>query len=104
MKAKSKSAQPQKRQPEQPGVIVQVPSDAIDWSFAIRSISLPHMERLAAATRVPAITVWEFLPRQYRGIDGYHRWRLAKDRGDKSVAAVVQHFPKGEEGERTFDF
>jgi hypothetical protein len=82
----------------------EIPTDAIDWSGAIRSINVDHVDRLAGAAELPAINVWEFQPGRYRGIDGYHRWRLAKDRGDNGVQVIVRQFPKGAEGEKAFDF
>jgi len=82
----------------------EISTDAIDWSGAIRSISVDHVERLAGAAQLPAIKVWEFQPCRYRGIDGYHRWRLAKDRGHNVVEVIVLQFPKGREGEKAFDF
>jgi hypothetical protein len=82
----------------------QISVDAIDWSLAIRSINVDHVDRLAGAAHLPALKVWEYEPGRYRGIDGYHRWRLAKDRGVISVAAIVHRFAKGKEGERAFDF
>jgi hypothetical protein len=82
----------------------EISTDAIDWSGAIRPISLDHVERLAGAAQLPAIKVWEFQSCRYRGIDGYHRWRLAKDRGHKTVRVTVLQFPKGPEGEKAFDF
>jgi hypothetical protein len=81
----------------------QVPIDAVDWSLAIRPISSDHVERLAAVAQLPPVKVWEFQPGHYRGIDGFHRWRLAKERGEKTVGAIVRRFPKGNEGEKAFD-
>jgi hypothetical protein len=81
-----------------------VPTHAIDWSLALRSINVEHLDRLSGAERLPPITVWEFLPRQYRGIDGYHRWGVAKERGDKFVEVIVRRFPAGKLGEKAFDF
>lgn len=81
-----------------------VPTDAIDWSLALRSINVEHLDRLSSAERLPPIKVWEFLPGQYRGIDGYHRWSVAKERGDKYVEVIVRHFPPGKPGEKAFDF
>jgi hypothetical protein len=82
----------------------EISTDAIDWSGAIRSINVDHVERLAGAAQLPAIKVWEFQPGRYRGIDGYHRWRLAKDRGYKVVEVIGRQFPKGRDGEKAFDF
>ena len=107
--AKKTRTQPKRAGPS-PGATLEgtktreISPDAIDWSGAIRSINVDHVERLAGAAQLPAIKVWEFQPGRYRGIDGYHRWRLAKDRGDKVVEVIVLHFPKGSEGEKAFDF
>ena len=86
------------RQPE----VRQVPIDAIEWSFVIRAIDTTHLERLKGATRLPAIKVWEAKPGVYRGIDGYHRWRIAKDRGVEHVLAVLYRFASSDEGEKAF--
>jgi hypothetical protein len=95
--------------PERPATattanVQRIPIDAIDWSFVIRPISLEHVDRLAAASQLPPIKVWQVQPGKYRGIDGYHRWRLAKRRGDKDVDASIFRFPQGESGERAFEF
>jgi hypothetical protein len=84
--------------------VQRIPIDAIDWSFAIRPISLEHVDRLAAATQLPPIKVWQVQPGKFRGIDGYHRWRLAKSRGDTDVEASIFRFPHGESGEKAFEF
>src|SRR5229473_3147736 len=60
--------------------------------------------REGSGAQLPAIKVWAFQPGRYRGIDGYHRWHLANDRGDKVVEVIVRQFPKGREGEKAFDF
>jgi hypothetical protein len=83
--------------------VQRTPIDAIDWSFAIRPISLEHVDRLAAATQLPPIKVWQVQAGKYRGIDGYHRWRLAKSRGDKDVETSIFRFPQGESGEKAFE-
>lgn len=80
-----------------------MPIDAIDWSRAIRSINVDHVQRLAGAAQLPAIKAWEIRPGACLGIDGYHRWRLAKERGDRVVEVIVRRFPKGREGEKAFD-
>jgi hypothetical protein len=77
--------------------------DAIDWSLAIRTINVEHVGRLADAAVLPPILVWEFETGRYRGIDGYHRWRLAKSRGETTVVAAVHRFPAGAAGEKAFD-
>jgi hypothetical protein len=76
----------------------------IDWSLALRSINVEHIERLSGVERLPPIKVWEFAPGHFRGIDGFHRWGLAKQRGDKRVEVIVRHFPAGKQGEKAFDF
>src|SRR5438876_1172048 len=81
-----------------------IATDAIDWSLALRSINLEHIERLSGAERLPPIKVWEFSPGHFRGIDGYHRWGVAKERGDRHVEVIVRHFPAGKQGEKAFDF
>jgi hypothetical protein len=80
----------------------QVPVNAIEWSFVIRAIDKTHLERLKGAARLPAIKVWEVKPGVYRGIDGYHRWRIAKDRGVEHVLAVLYRFANSSEGEKAF--
>lgn len=82
----------------------QIAMELIDWSFAVRPLNVAHVGRLGDAAHLPAISVWEFEPGRYRGIDGYHRWRLAKARGAKTVSAGVQQFPPGKAGEKAFDF
>ncbi len=81
-----------------------ISTEALDWSLALRSINLEHIERLSGAERLPPIKVWEYAPGQFRGIDGYHRWGVAKERGDKHVEVIVRHFPSGKMGEKAFDF
>jgi hypothetical protein len=81
-----------------------IPTQAIDWSAALRSINFEHIERLSGAERLPPIKVWEYAPGRFRGIDGFHRWSVAKERGDKHVEVIVRHFPAGELGEKAFDF
>jgi hypothetical protein len=90
---------PAQRPPEQ----YRIPIDSIDWSSAIRPLNVAHVGRLGDAAQLPAIAVWEFERGKYRGIDGYHRWRLAKARREQTVSAAVQHFPAGEAGEKAFD-
>lgn len=77
---------------------------AVDWSLALRSINLEHIERLSGAERLPPIKVWEFAPGRFRGIDGFHRWSVAKERGNAHVAVIVRHYPPGKAGEKAFDF
>jgi hypothetical protein len=91
-------AAPPRRQQE----VRQVPINAIEWSFVIRTIDETHLERLKGAARLPAIKVWEVKPGVYRGIDGYHRWRLTKDRGGDHVLAVLYRFAHSSEGEKAF--
>jgi hypothetical protein len=81
-----------------------IATEAIDWSLALRSINLEHLERLSGVERLPPIKVWEYAPGQFRGIDGYHRWGVARDRGDSHVDVIVEHFPPGRQGEKAFDF
>jgi hypothetical protein len=92
-------AVPPQRQPD----VRQVPVNAIEWSFVIRAIDVIHLERLRGAARLPAIKVWEVKPGVYRGIDGYHRWRVGRDRGDEQVLAVLYRFPNSSEGEQAFE-
>lgn len=80
-----------------------VPIDAVDWSFAVRSLNSEHLERLAGAARLPVIKVWEVQPGQFRGIDGYHRWRVLKTRGHTTLPVVKCHFAQGKAGERQFE-
>jgi len=91
-------AVPPQRQPE----VRQVPVNAIEWSFVIRAIDITHLERLRGAARLPAIKVWEVMPGVYRGIDGYHRWRVARDRGEGHVLAILYRFASSSEGEKAF--
>lgn len=103
--ARSKRAIRQKKTPSrQVPRTERISTAAIDWSSTLRPINVEHIERLAGAAHLPAIQVWEFQPRRYRGIDGYHRWRLAKHRGETAVEAVVHHFPPGADGEKAFEF
>jgi hypothetical protein len=100
----SRQAKPAKRSPRKARLERQIAVDAIDWSFAIRPINVEHLDRLLGAASLPAIKVWEFQRNQYRGIDGYHRWRMLKDSGADRVTTSVCHFPKGIEGEKAFEF
>jgi len=77
--------------------------DVIDWSSPIRPIDPAHVERLAGAAQLPPIKVWKLHEGRYRGIDGYHRWHVAKDRGERTVDVSVYEFPKGDGGEREFE-
>ncbi|HWW86755.1 MAG TPA: hypothetical protein VNZ26_24335 [Vicinamibacterales bacterium] len=105
MKVKGpRPAQGTDRAEPRPAVLRQIPLDVVDWSLAIRPISVEHVERLGAVALLPPVKVWEFQAGQYRGIDGFHRWKLAKDRGEKSIGAIIRRFPKGAEGEKAFDF
>jgi hypothetical protein len=61
------------------------------------------VDRLAGVQDLPPIKVWEYAPSRYRGIDGYHRWRVAKNAHQKLVTAAVLHFAPGDEGRRAFD-
>lgn len=103
---RSRPATATKRARSSPAVlnIQSVPIDAIDWSFSIRPISMDHVDRLAAATQLPPIKVWQFQAGKYRGIDGYHRWHLAKARGDKAIETIICRFSQTESGERAFEF
>ena len=78
--------------------------EAIDWSLALRSINVEHIERLSGAVNLPPIKVWEYAPGRFRGIDGFHRSGVAKERGDKDVEVIVRHFPAGKQGDKAFDF
>jgi hypothetical protein len=82
----------------------EVPVDAIDWSSALRSPNRAHVARLADATSLPVLVVWEVERGKFRGVDGFHRWLVAKAQGDKRVQAEVRHYPQGELGEKRFDF
>jgi hypothetical protein len=106
LKAKVKSSRTTSppRRDSHPALLRQIPRDAVDWTLAIRPISAEHVERLSGVAQLPPVKVWETQPGQFRGIDGFHRWRLATERGDKTVAAIVRHFPRGAEGEKAFDF
>ena len=84
MKVKARSTRETSRAESRPAPLRQIPIGAVDWSLAIRPISVDHVERLAAAAQLPPVRVWEVQPGQYRGIDGFHRWRLANERGDKT--------------------
>ena len=81
-----------------------IATEAIDWSLALRSINLEHIERLSGAEHLPPIKVWEYASGRFRGIDGFHRWGVAKERGDKNVEVIVRHFPAGKQGDKAFDF
>lgn len=81
----------------------QLALEVIDWTSALRSIKADHVERLAGASRLPAIRVWERRPGEYCGIDGYHRWRLAYERCDRFVKALVHRYPDDSAGERIFE-
>ena len=109
---KKRSPQKQGRAPVTPPVsnlrpmrpeLRRISIDAIDWTMAVRDLHGDHLERLAGAARLPPLNVWEFEPGRFRGVDGYHRWRIAKNRGDETVPAVIAHFPKGPAGEKQFD-
>jgi hypothetical protein len=76
----------------------------IDWSSALRTANRAHVGRLADATTLPLVVVWEIERGQFRGVDGFHRWLLAKARGERSVRAEVRHYPQGDAGEKRFDF
>ena len=86
------------------GLVRKIPTPAIDWSYTLRPINIEHIERLGGATLLPPISVWEFQPGRYRGIDGYHRWRLAKHRGEALVEATLHRYPPGPAGEQAFEF
>src|SRR5262249_16747276 len=82
----------------------EVPIEAIDWWSALRSPNRAHVGRLVDATSLPLLVVWEVERGKFRGVDGFHRWLVAKARGDKRVQAEVRHYPQGELGEKRFDF
>ena len=82
----------------------EVPIEAIDWSSALRSPNRAHVGRLVDATNLPFLVVWEVERGKFRGVDGFHRWLVAKAKGDKRVQAEVRHYPQGELGEKRFDF
>ena len=82
----------------------EIPIEAIDWSSALRSPNRAHVGRLADATSLPLLVVWEVERGKFRGVDGFHRWLVAKAQGDKRVQAEVRHYPQGELGEKRFDF
>jgi len=86
-----------------PAHVASIPVEAIDWSYTIRPINPNHLLLLSSVAHLPPITVWAFQHRQYRGIDGYHRWRLARERGQREIAAVVCHFAAGHEGIKAFE-
>jgi hypothetical protein len=100
---RSKRAGPVNAMPREVSLTERIPTASIDWRDTLRPINIEHIERLAGAAQLPAIQVWEFQPRRYRGIDGYHRWRLAKHRGGDVVEAVIRHFPPGAEGEKAYE-
>jgi hypothetical protein len=77
--------------------------DLIEWPVLLRPIDPSHVVRLGGAAKLPSIKVWEVEPNRYRGIDGYHRWHLALERGDASVVATTYHFPENADGERAFE-
>ena len=82
----------------------EVPIEAIDWSSALRSPNRAHVGRLVDATSLPLLVVWEVERGKFRGVDGFHRWLVAKAKGDKRVRAEIRHYPQGELGEKRFDF
>jgi len=86
-----------------PVAIRQIPLASIDWSSAVRRPNREHIERLGGAVNLPAVVVWEYERDKFRGVDGYHRWLLAKLRGHSSTKAMVRHYPSGDLGERQFD-
>ncbi len=100
---RSKRAGPVKAMPREVSLTERIPTASIDWRDTLRPINIEHIERLAGAVQLPAIHVWEFQPGRYRGIDGYHRWRLAKHRGENAVEAVIRHFPAGATGEKAYE-
>jgi hypothetical protein len=100
---RSKRAGQVKAIPREASLTERIPTASIDWRDTLRPINIEHVERLAGAAQLPAIHVWEFQPGRYRGIDGYHRWRLAKHRRENVVEAVIRHFPAGAAGEKAYD-
>jgi hypothetical protein len=100
---RSKRAGQVKAIPREASLTERIPTASIDWRDTLRPINIEHVERLAGAAQLPAIHVWEFQPGRYRGIDGYHRWRLAKHRRENVVEAVIRHFPAGAAGEKAYE-
>jgi len=82
----------------------ELPIDVIDWSLALRDIKREHVGRLGGATTLPPVVVWEFDKDQFRGVDGFHRWYLAKLRGKNAIQVVVRHYASGQSGEQQFEF
>src|SRR5438093_12602261 len=68
--------------------------DAIDWSITVRQVHKEHIGRLAGAATLPSVVV-EYEKGRYRGVDGFHRWQLAKLRGQQTIQAVVRHYGPG---------
>jgi hypothetical protein len=98
------SPREQSRDPETHDLsVILIQVDAIDWSLAIRPVNVDHLQELAGAAHLPAIKVHEYQPGSYRGIDGHHRWQLAKARGDRTITAVVRRFPQGDDGKKAIE-
>lgn len=82
----------------------ELPIETIDWSLAVRNIQRGHIGRLAGAASLPSVVVWEYEKGRFRGVDGYHRWYLAKLRRQETIHAIVRHYGSGPSGEKQFDF
>lgn len=80
-----------------------IPLNAIWWSSIVRTTNAEHVQRLADAVRLPPVVVWEFEKGKFRGVDGYHRWLAAKNRGDVAIRAIVRDY-SGTDSEKQFDF
>jgi hypothetical protein len=78
--------------------------DSIDWSEAVRGIDPEHARRLASAATLPPVVVWEFEKGKFRGIDGFHRWQVAKARGSRTLGVVIRRYAAGPEGQKRFEF
>jgi hypothetical protein len=89
--------------PNDPAAVREIPVQAIDWSHAARLAHREHVERLADAVTLPAVVVWEFERGKFRGVDGLHRWLLARGRGEQTVRATVRHYETKELGEQQCD-
>lgn len=82
----------------------EIPIDSIDWSATVRGIDSEHAERLEGAVALPPVAVWEFEKGKFRGIDGFHRWQVARSRGRRKIEALVHDYSSSSEGQRQFEF
>jgi hypothetical protein len=82
----------------------ELPIDTIDWSLTLRGIQRGHIGRLAGVATLPSVVVWECEKGKFRGVDGFHRWHLAKLRRQRTIQAVIRHYATGQSGERQFEF